>query len=276
MTAMNQPLAGYAAVFDGLSSSYDQSGVPFFTLIARGLVDRLAPQPGEHVLEVGAGRGAATFPLAAAVGGTGRVDAFDIAPGMVRHLAEDTEALPQVHVALGDGADPRPPGASYDVVASSLVLFFLADPVAGLKRWRSLLRPAGRLGIATFQPWRDAWRRLDELVEEFAGYPEDPDAAEGGVFDSDAGVEALLTSAGFGSARSETETFPIVFDDIHQWRRWSFGTTMGGLWRQTPESTHPDILRRAKAILEEHRDEAGRLVLEVDARYTFGVNPGAR
>jgi hypothetical protein len=66
-------------------------------------------------------------------------------------------------------------------------------------------------------------------------------------------------------------TYPIVFDDVEQWRRWSLGTTMGGLWNQTPEVRHPEILRRAAEILEVGRDDDGRLVLEVDARYTFGV-----
>jgi SAM-dependent methyltransferase len=268
----DRPLSRFAAVFDGLAAGYDQSGVPFFTLIAHGLVERLAPRPGDNVLEIGSGRGAATFPLATAVGETGRVDALDIAPAMVRLLAEDTADLRQVQVALGDAADPRPPGASYDLVVSSLVLFFLADPTAALRRWRALLRPKGRLGIATFQPWHGTWRRLHELVEEHVGFP-DPTEPEtdDDAFDTDAGVEGLLTDAGFTSVSSQTVTYPIAFDDVEQWQRWSVGTLIGRLWEQTPEDQHPEILRRAAEILEAGRDDAGRLVLQVDARYTFGI-----
>ena len=61
--------------------------------MARGLVDRLRVQPGEKALDIGSGRGAVTRPLAEDVGPTGRVDAVDLAPGMVRLLGEDTAHL---------------------------------------------------------------------------------------------------------------------------------------------------------------------------------------
>ena len=77
------PVARTAAMFDGIAPSYDQSGVPFFGTIAGGLVDLLAPRPGERALDVGAGRGAVTLPVAEAVGPQGRVDAIDVSPGRV-------------------------------------------------------------------------------------------------------------------------------------------------------------------------------------------------
>ena len=89
-------------MFDRLAAGYDQTGVPYYAVIARGLVDRLHVRRGERVLDIGAGRGAATFPLAEAVGEGGYVDAIDVAPGMVEHLARDTAGLPEVHVELGD------------------------------------------------------------------------------------------------------------------------------------------------------------------------------
>ena len=63
----------------------------------------------------------------------------------------------------------------------------------------------------------------------------------------------------------------IPFIDADQWQRWSRATPMGGLWRSTAEADHPEILRRAAEILESGRDAGGRMVLEVGARYTFGV-----
>ena len=265
--AADPPVTMYAALFDRLSGVYDQSGVPFFGVIALGLVDRLRVQPGERALDIGAGRGAVTFPLAEAVGPTGRVDALDLAPGMVRLLAEDTAHLPHVHVSSGDAADPRPPAAPYDLVASSLVLFFLSDPVGALQRWRALLRPGGRLGITTFQSWWGTWQALTDLYDEFAEDPVPHDDS----FDTEARVESMLTTAGYSDVRSELATHVVPFADVEEWRRWSWATPMGGLWRRTPESAHPEILRRATEILDASRDENGRIVLEVGARYTFGV-----
>jgi hypothetical protein len=63
----------------------------------------------------------------------------------------------------------------------------------------------------------------------------------------------------------------VPFVDVEEWRRWSWATPMGGLWRRTPQSAHPEIMRRATEILEAGRNAEGRVVLEVDARYTFGV-----
>jgi SAM-dependent methyltransferase len=259
-------VTGYPALFDRLSSEYDQSGVPFFGVIAAGLVDRLGVQVGERVLDIGSGRGAATFPLARAVGSSGRVDAIDLAPGMVQRLTADVAHLPQVHVSRGDAADPRPPGAAYDVIASSLVIFFLDDPTAALSRWRALLRPAGRVGVATFQPWTGAWGELSDLYDEFAEDPPSDDR-----WDTDAKVEAMLVAAGFGDVRTETASYEVPFRDVDEWRRWSWATPMGGLWRRTPETSHPEILRRATGILEATRRDDGPMVLEVDARYSLAI-----
>ena len=264
-------LSEVAAMFDRLAAGYDQTGVPYYAVIARGLVDRLHVRPGERALDVGAGRGAATFPLADAVGEGGRVDAIDVAPGMVEHLTRDTAHLPQVHVERGDATDPRPPGAPYDVVAASLVVFFLPDPVDALTRWRTLIRPGGRLGVATFQPWFGTWKALDDIYQEFAGQ-QHASASQQSAFEGDAGVELMLTGAGYDEVRTELVTHPIHFDDVDQWVRWSkAGTVMGGIWNRTDEADHPEILRRATTILDGARGSDGRIVLEVGARYTFGT-----
>ena len=266
-------LSEVAAMFDRLAAGYDQTGVPYYAVIARGLVDGLQVLPGDRVLDIGAGRGAATFPLAEAVGEGGRVDAIDVAPGMVEHLARDTAHLPQVRVELGDGTDPRPPGAPYDVVAASLVVFFLPDPVEALTRWRALTRPGGRLGVATFQPWFGTWKGLDDIYQEFAG-EQHSSASQRSAFEGEAGVERMLTDAGYDEVRTALVTHPIHFDDVDQWVRWSrAGTVMGGIWERTPEADHPEILRRATEILEASRASDGRILLEVGARYSFGVAP---
>jgi ubiquinone/menaquinone biosynthesis C-methylase UbiE len=81
-----------AAVFDRAAETYDSVGVPWFTPIAEHLVRELAPVPGEQILDLGSGRGAAVFPLAEAVGPTGHVTGIDLAEGMVRALRSDVAA----------------------------------------------------------------------------------------------------------------------------------------------------------------------------------------
>jgi hypothetical protein len=123
------------------------------------------------------------------------------------------------------------------------------------------------VGVATFQPWHGAWRSLDELQDAFSESPSAPDPR----FGTDERVADMLRSAGFSAVRTQLASYDVVFDGVDQWRMWSWATPMGGLWRRTPESAHPEILRRATAILERSRRSDGRLVLEVGARYTYGV-----
>ncbi len=106
-----------------------------------------------------------------------------------------------------------------------------------------------------------------DLYDEFAEDPLPTDSRYG----TDAQVERMLTDAGFSDVRTETARYVIPFADAEEWRRWSLATPMGGLWRRTPESRHPEIMRRATDLLESSRDEDGRMVLEVAARYTFGI-----
>jgi ubiquinone/menaquinone biosynthesis C-methylase UbiE len=261
------PQAMFAAMFDKLATTYDQSGVPFFTTIAQGLVDRLAPAPGERVVDIGCGRGAATFALAEAVGTTGSVDGLDIAPTMVELTASAARdlGLDHVSVAVGDAADPQLPAGGYDAVCSSLVLFFLADPRQALSQWRALLADGGRLGFSTFRPWPATWQAVEDVFAEHLPADSPPTTRMPEVFETDEGVETLAVDAGFGSVRTEGVTYPIRFADVDQWRTWSMSTAMRGLWMSAPPETHPEIMARVERLLD---DADG--TLEVAIRYTFG------
>ena len=137
----------------------------------------------------------------------------------------------------------------------------------GGSRWRDLLRPGGRVGVTTFQPWDGPWEALDALYGEFADDPMPTDDR----WNDDAQVEAMLSGAGFGEVRSETVRYEIPFADVDEWRRWSWATPLGGLWRRTEVSEHAEIMRRATAILEGARADDGRLVLVAEARYSFAI-----
>lgn len=268
-----EPEIDWAGLFDRLAASYDQSGVPFFGTIAAGLVELLAPHPGERGLDVGSGRGAVTLPLAASVGPSGRVDAVDVSPAMVELLAAAARerGLDRVHVSVGDGGGEGLPPGPYDLVASSLVLFFLPEPGAAVRAWLSRLADGGRIGTSTFRPWPRSWQAIEDVFADYVPASDGPGPTQmPEVFATDEGVEGLFTDAGAREVRTVRATYAIPFDGVEQWRTWSLGTAMRGLWMQAPEEDHPEILTRVGRLLDQNRGEDGRSRIEVDVRYTLG------
>lgn len=254
----------WATMFDTVADTYDQSGVAFFRTIAGGLVERLQPQHGERVLELGSGRGAATIPLAEAVGVTGSVVGIDVSSRMVELLGEALAARGLTHVQLRQGDASTPPPGPYDVACASLVLFFLPDPVAALATWRAELAPGGRVGISTFARWTESMAAVDAIVASYrsADAPDSTRMPE--AFRSDEGVEELFRSAGYAAVRTERATYDVVFDDIDRWQAWALGTAMRGPWMQVPDDRKPEALARIEAELAA-RDRR----LQVDIRYTL-------
>jgi SAM-dependent methyltransferase len=225
------------------------------------------------VLDIGCGRGAATSLLARAVLPTGAVDAIDLSPAMVEHTraflaAQGYDARAEVM----DAGDPDLPPSSYDLVASSLVLFFLPDPAAALARWVALLAPGGRIGLTTFGEEHPALTGVNELFRPWLPPAMlDPKATGPDVpFASDAGMEALLRAAGVADVRTETRRVDVPWGDVDGWKAFSMSTGQRAMWAMVPAEERDGLEARAAEILDDARDESGRVVVWQDMRYTLG------
>lgn len=256
-------------LFDSLADQYDQVGVDFFQPIAEHLVRCLDPKPGERALDLGCGRGAALLRLARA---TGRATGIDLAPRMVAAAAEQAAAEGLgVEVVVGDAQAPGIDGP-FDLIASSLVLFFLPDPLAALRAWHQLLVDGGRVGVTTFGPYSDDWRATDEvLLRHRPPEAKDPRAVES-PFATDEGVEALLSEAGFASVRTETMVVAVRFDDAEHWYRWSWSQGQRRMWEAIPADERDDVRREAMAAVDRIRRDDGRIGFDQVVRATLGVS----
>ncbi len=270
--------ARVAGVFDRAADTYDQVGVAWFGPIAGGLVREAAPRPGERVLDIGVGRGAALFPLADAVGPTGRVTGIDLAPRMIEATAAAVaqRGLTNVELRVMDAGAPQLPAASYDLLVASLVVFFLPDPAAALRAWLSLLVPGGRLALATFGDAAPEWRKLDSV---FAPYlpPAMLDARTSGAagpFSSDAGVEELVTSAGYAAVRTTGFELTAAFASADQWYDWTWSHGQRGMWERVPAADLARVRATAGAQLESLRGADGQIRLTQHIRYTLAERPG--
>ena len=271
-----QRSAQVAAVFDKVADTYDAVGVPWFEPIAEGLVAEVAPAPGERAIDLGTGRGAALWPLARAVGPTGHVTGLDLAAQMIAATRADAleRGLMTVELLVADVAHPDLPDADFDVAVASLVLFFLPDPAAALRTWHALLVPGGRLGVATFGPRDALWEDLDDVFTPFVpqGMLDARTSGTRGPFASDAGIEELITNAGFTGARTVRLDQTVRFVDVAQWHRWSRSHGQRMFWEAVPSDEQGAVLAASADRLEAARDGDG-FTLTQQVRYTMAATP---
>jgi SAM-dependent methyltransferase len=148
----------------------------------RAILEALALGPGDRLLEIGCG-GGLLLREALATGAT--VTGIDHSAEMVS-LAR--ERAPGALVRLA-GAEQLPfPEGSFTAVAMSIVLMFLADPVAALHECSRVLARGGRLAVYTTSP-------------ELRGTPAAPEPlASHTYFYGDDDLVAMARRAGFVNA----------------------------------------------------------------------------
>lgn len=239
-----------AGVFDRASAYYDRTGVDFFRPVGRTLVELAGIRAGERVLELGSGRGAATFPAAEAVGPTGVVRAVDLAEGMVSQLRADVAAagLDQVTCEVGDAEQPAAAAGEWDVVLASLVLFFLPDHQRAMRGYRDLLRPGGRLAFSWFADDDDRWDPVFEAL--VAELPKETRGARrpgsGGPFEGPATMDAFLEAAGY-TVTTTVRPITVGYADDDTW--WAT------LWSHGRRATMERL--RDEGVLESTRGRVG-------------------
>ena len=265
-----------AALFDTIAESYDDVGVPFFQPIAESLLRALPPRPGERWLDIGCGRGAVLLRVAAAVH-PGVAVGTDLSPAMLercRQLAASA-GLDNVELVLDDAQEPGVEGAPFDTLSSSLVLFFLPDPAAALRRWLALVTPGGRMGVTTFGEIDPRWEAIGEVFTPYLP-PHVQDARTTGTrgpFASDAGMEQLLAEAGWIDVQTVRDQVDVRFESPEHWRRFSMSTGQRGMWMSVPPAERDVVRDRAYELLGREADEDGSVTYWQGIRHTLARRP---
>jgi ubiquinone/menaquinone biosynthesis C-methylase UbiE len=117
---------------------------------AAEIVRRMGLQPGQTVLEVGAGTGYIAKAAAEAVCAEGKVYALDVEPQMIERLRQRklTENLGNVEPKLGDAAKLDFGDDAFDAVYFVTSLGELPDKRAALWEAYRVLKPGGTLSVS--------------------------------------------------------------------------------------------------------------------------------
>jgi len=262
-----------AALFDRTARTYDSVNVDFFRPMGRELVERAAVQAGEHVLDVGCGRGAALFAAVEAVGQTGSVIGVDLAPRMVDLTRMEIRArgLDNAVVRLDDAEAPNFPPGSFDVVLANSVIFFLPDPVAALRNYATLLLPGGRVAFSSFGAEDSRYRGAMTALAQFApGYTR-PGANS--PFRAEDTIRELLAEVGYQRPAITEAEFQSRFRDPEHWLEWAWSHGGRSLLERVPTNRLAQARAAAFEVIEQARDETGDLVLTTKMRFTV-AEPG--
>ena len=116
------------------------------------VIESLALPPGAHVADLGSGGGYFTWPLAEAVGESGRVYAIDVDPDMTSHIAEESreKGYPNVQPILAEFDDPLIPEGGVDLIFTCNTYHHFDAREEYFRRAARYLRPGGRLAVIEF------------------------------------------------------------------------------------------------------------------------------
>jgi SAM-dependent methyltransferase len=177
--------------------------------VSHWLIDAVAPQPGQRVLELAAGLGETGLLAAELVAPVGGAIISDQAEAMLSGAREraSTLGLSNIEFQVINAEWIDLPVASVDVVLCRWGYMLMADPAAALGETRRVLRSGGRVALAVWDAIEhNPWASLPGAELRERGLAPAPAPGTPGPFAlGDAQrVQQLLEQAGFVEVRVET------------------------------------------------------------------------
>jgi SAM-dependent methyltransferase len=175
--------------------------------VSDALLAHGAPQPGENVLDVGCGCGAATLDFARAVGATGAVEALDISGSMLAEAQDRAKAagISNVEWRQADAATTALRG--YDLLTSMFGLMFFGSPVEAFTHMRGAANAGARMSFVCWRtlaenPWMEV--PMSAVARHLPPRPKgDPNGPGMFAFANADRVSEILMAAGWAPPRLE-------------------------------------------------------------------------
>jgi ubiquinone/menaquinone biosynthesis C-methylase UbiE len=218
--------------------------------VSAWMIDAIAPQPGETVLELAAGPGDTGLMAAELVAPGGRLISSDFAEAMldVARARAAELGIENVDFRVLNAESLELEAGSVDAILCRWGYMLMADPGAALRESRRVLRPGGRVALAAWDapelnPWISA--AADQMAERGHAPPRDPDAPSMFAFAAPGRTEELLQDAGFMDIRVEPLEFTNRYDSVDHW--WGALLALGRPFAQMVEKLSADEVAAIRA-----------------------------
>ena len=186
------------------------------------LVRELAPKPGETILELAAGPGDTGFAAAALLGNEGQLISTDFSSEMTEVARRRGRELGLLNVEYRtmDAEHLELEDDSVDGVICRFGFMLMSDTEAALAETRRVLRPGGRLVLATWRgPERNPWVAIGGRILTARGFmpPNEPGAPGMFTMSDDGRVESLLRAAGFTDVLIDDVPVRMPYGDVDEY-----------------------------------------------------------
>ncbi|MEM1369020.1 MAG: class I SAM-dependent methyltransferase, partial [Cyanobacteria bacterium P01_H01_bin.15] len=152
MLSKEEIIAKTKTVFNAAADHFDDPALSFWNRFGQKIVNRLALQTGDLVLDVCCGTGSSAIPAAHIVGPTGQVLGVDLAESLLALAQEKVRSqnLNNIEFRCADFETLGFPNGSFDAIVCNFGIFFVPDMEAGLRELWRLLRPGGKLALTSW------------------------------------------------------------------------------------------------------------------------------
>jgi SAM-dependent methyltransferase len=218
------------------------------------MVEAIAPEPGQTILELAAGPGDTGMLAAQRLRPGGKLISSDLAENMLEVARERVREL-----GLEDVVEVRRleaewidlPTASVDAVLCRWAYMLLADPEAALRETRRVLRPGGRLALAAWasageNPWASV--AADEVARRLGQGPSEPGAPGMFAFGAPGRIEELLDATGFTDAAVERLDLRFEHPSFEHW--WGARLELSVPFADAVSALPPDEVEGLRQLLE--------------------------